>query len=165
MEAVSALLFREQWELPIKRTNGSTEWRRGEVSRHNVPSITRTLTKTFWQAPSNHKIKFSIPWMARLNVNQILESLYNCFIICFFHKEDDDLEVTEASPRAGLEPRTTLANSVEKTQASSLDLALSSLDLKVLEDRMKLIDKRLSNLESEISLVIPFLRKALKTED
>lgn len=103
--------------------------------------------------------------MARLNVNQILESLYNCFIICFFHKEDDDLEVTEASPRAGLEPRTTLAKSVEKTQASSLDLARSSLDLKVLEDRMKLIDKRLSNLESEISLVIPFLRKALKTED
>ncbi|XP_073254491.1 voltage-gated inwardly rectifying potassium channel KCNH6-like [Porites lutea] len=80
-------------------------------------------------------------------------------------KEDDDLEVTETSPRAGLEPRTKLANSAEKTQASSLDLALSSVDLKVLEDRMKLIDKRLSNLESEISLVIPFLRKTLKAED
>lgn len=91
--------------------------------------------------------------------------MYNCFIFCFFHQENDDLEVTEVSPRAGLEPPTKLANSAEKIKVSSLDLALSSVDLKVLEDRMKLIDKRLSNLEREISLVTPFLRKTLKAED
>lgn len=103
--------------------------------------------------------------MARKTLIKYYSQCIICFIFCFFHKDEDDLEVTDASPRAGLEPRTKLANSVEKTQALSLDVALSSVDLKVLDDRMKLIDKRLSNLESEISLVIPYLRKTLKAED
>lgn len=162
MEAVSGL--REQWELPKKEPMGAqndvmVEFR-GTICRESPEPWRRPFEK-----PRTLKSSFQYPEWQDWTLIKYYTHCIICFIFCFFHKEDDDLEVTETSPRAGLEPRTKLANSAEKTQASSLDLALSSVDLKVLEDRMKLIDKRLSNLESEISLVIPFLRKTLKAED